>query len=67
MSEQILDASLLCKDRQAQVILNTAYPQYNENFMTWRAAAYVVKSSDVTELKQKIREVLQRGKKPLKA
>jgi len=35
--------------------------------MTWGAAAYVIKSSDVTELKEKIREVLKRGKKPLKA
>ncbi len=49
---------MLGKDRQVQVILNTAYPQYRENFMTWGAAAYVIKSSDLTELKQKIREVL---------
>jgi len=56
---------LLGRDRQAKVILNTAYPQYKENFMTWGAAAYVVKSSDVTELKEKIREVLQRRRKPL--
>ncbi len=34
---------LLGKDRQAQVILNTAYTQYRENFMTWGAAAYLMK------------------------
>ena len=52
--------ALLAKDRQAQVILNTAYPQYKENFMTWGAAAYVMKSSDLGELKQKIRNILKK-------
>lgn len=55
--------AMLGKDRQVPVILNTAYPQYRENFMTWGAEAYVLKSSDLTELKQKIREVLDRQKK----
>jgi two-component system response regulator AtoC len=50
--------ALLGKDRQAQVILNRAYPQYRENFMTWGASAYVMKSSGLGEFKQKIREVL---------
>ena len=52
--------ALLAKDRQAQVILNTAYPQYKENFMTWGAAAYVMKSSDLGELKKKIRGILKK-------
>jgi CheY-like chemotaxis protein len=55
--------AMLGKDRQIPVILNTAYPQYRENFMTWGAEAYVIKSSDLTELKQKIREVLDKRKK----
>jgi len=55
--------ALLGKDRQCRVILNTAFPQYKENFMTWGAEEYVLKSSDLTELKQKIREVLDRRKK----
>src|SRR4030043_1088225 len=55
---------MLGKDRQIPVILNTAYPQYRENFMTWGAAAYVLKSSDLTELKKKIREILDKRKKP---
>jgi len=58
--------TMLGKDRQVPVILNTAYPQYRENFMTWGAEAYVIKSSDLTELKQKIREVLDKRKKPTK-
>ena len=59
--------AMLGKDRQAPVILNTAYPQYKENFMTWGADAYVLKSSDLTELKQKIRAVLDGRKKGMKS
>jgi len=55
--------ALLGKDRQSLVILNTAFPQYKGNFMTWGAEEYVLKSSDLTELKQKIREALDRRKK----
>jgi len=58
--------AILGKDRRIPVILNTAYAQYKENFMTWGADAYVIKSSDLNELKEKIREVLgqhkERGK-----
>jgi DNA-binding response OmpR family regulator len=52
--------AILGKDRLVPVILNTAYAQYKENFMTWGADAYVIKSSDLTELKEKIREVISR-------
>ncbi len=54
---------MLGKNRQIPVILNTAFPQYRENFMTWGAEAYVLKSSDLTELKAKIREVLGKRRK----
>ena len=55
--------AMLGKDRQVPVILNTAYPQYRENFMTWGAEAYVLKSSDLTELKRKIHEALDKRRK----
>ena len=55
--------TMLGYDRQIPIILNTAFPQYRENFMTWGAEAYVIKSSDLKELKQKIREVLEKRKK----
>jgi DNA-binding response OmpR family regulator len=54
---QILNG-MLAIDRTVKVILNTAYPQHKENFMTWGADAYVIKSSDLTGLKQKIQEIL---------
>jgi len=40
------------------VILNTAYSNHKDNYLTWSADAYVVKSSDLSELKKAIREVL---------
>lgn len=40
------------------VILNTAYSQYQQDFMAWAANAYVVKSADLSELKTKIKELI---------
>jgi DNA-binding response OmpR family regulator len=40
------------------IILNSAYSSYKDNFLSWAADAYVIKSSDTTELKNKIRELL---------
>lgn len=40
------------------VILNSAYTQYQESFMSWAADAYVVKSSDLTELKTKVKDLI---------
>lgn len=50
---------ILAQDRTLPVILNTAYSNYKNNFMTWSADGYVVKSGDTTELKNKIRDVLK--------
>jgi two-component system, response regulator, stage 0 sporulation protein F len=41
------------------VILNTAYSQYQQDFMAWAANAYIIKSFDLTELKEKIKELLK--------
>jgi DNA-binding response OmpR family regulator len=49
---------MLSMDNKLPVILNTAYPSYKDNFMSWAADAYVVKSSDLTELKDKIKKSL---------
>jgi len=51
---------ILGKNNQLPVILNSAYSNYKDNFMTWSADAYVVKSSDLTELKTTIVDVLKR-------
>ncbi|MBI5885003.1 MAG: response regulator [Deltaproteobacteria bacterium] len=43
------------------VVLCTAYPHYKHEFGTWASDAYVIKSSDLTELKQTLKDIL--GKK----
>ena len=40
------------------VILNTAYSSYQDSFLSWAADAYVVKSSDTTELRREIHGLL---------
>lgn len=40
------------------VILNSAYSTYKNDFTSWLADAYLVKSADLGELKSKIRELL---------
>lgn len=49
---------LLGIDNKIPVIINTAYPSYKDNFMSWAADAYVIKSMDLTELKEKIKASL---------
>ena len=50
---------ILSRNNTVPVILNTAYSSYQDNFMSWAADAYVVKSSDLTELKRAIKDVLK--------
>jgi DNA-binding response OmpR family regulator len=54
-----LMGTLLSERNDVPVILNTAYPAYKDNFLSWAADAYVVKSSDLSELKREIRRVLR--------
>ena len=49
---------ILSKDHTIPVILNSAFSSYRGSFMSWSADAYLTKSSDTTELKAKIRELL---------
>jgi len=55
--------AILGRDRQIPIILNTAFPDYKQNYMTWGAEEYLIKSSDFSELKRKIREVLESREK----
>jgi DNA-binding response OmpR family regulator len=50
------------KDRKIPIILNSSYPGYRQDFMSWAADAYVTKSTDLGELKDKIRKLLEKGK-----
>ena len=44
------------------IIINTAYSTYKDDFMSWAADAYVVKSPDLENLKSIIKEVLEKKK-----
>ena len=54
---------ILGKNREIPVIINTAYSNYKDNFMSWAADAYIVKSSDLLELKNTVKEVLAKKAK----
>ena len=49
---------ILAYDNTMPTIIHTAYAHYKDNFMTWTADHYVIKTSDLSELKTKIRESL---------
>jgi two-component system, response regulator, stage 0 sporulation protein F len=57
-------------DRGLPVIINSAYSSYKANFSSWLADDYVVKSPDLTELKDTIRKHTEKqdnsdGSKPM--
>jgi len=47
-------------DRRLPVVLNSAYGAYKDQFVSWLADAYVTKSSNLAELRQAVRRVLDR-------
>lgn len=49
---------VLNHNRNIKIILNSAYSSYKSDFATWSADAYLIKSSDLSELKEKIEELL---------
>ncbi len=49
---------ILSRNKDIPIIINTAYSNYKDNFMSWAADAYIVKSSDLSELKNTVKEVL---------
>jgi len=52
---------ILSDNKKIPIIINTAYSNYKNNFMSWAADAYIVKSSDLSELKSKIKEILTKN------
>lgn len=49
---------LMGRDKGIPIILNTAYSHYRDDYTTWGADAYVVKSSDTSRLKEEIGRLL---------
>lgn len=48
------------KKKDLPIIINSAYPHFRDSFMTWVAEEYVVKSSNLQELKDKIKHLLSK-------
>ncbi len=42
-----------------KVVINTAYPEFKRDFRCWCAEKFVIKSSDLTELKKSITTLLE--------
>ena len=49
---------ILQKDPGLPVVINSAYPSFMDDFKSWLAHAYVIKSSDLSELKTRVRQCL---------
>ncbi len=47
--------------RECAVVLNSAYSTYKSDFQSWLADAYIMKSSDLSPLKTKVKSLLERG------
>jgi len=62
--ESGIDALVQIVERRKDipVIINSAYSVYKDNFKTWAADAYIVKSVDLEPLKEKVRELLHKQK-----
>ena len=51
-------SKILSHNRAIPVIINTGYSEYQDNFMSWAADAYILKSGDLGPLKEAIRKAL---------
>lgn len=49
-------------NKNIPIIINSAYSTYKDDFMSWAADAYVVKSYDLDTLKTTIKEILDKKK-----
>lgn len=50
---------MLSRSISIPVIIHTAHHEHRDKFITWTAEHYIVKSSDLSNLKAKIRESLE--------
>jgi len=57
---------LLGLNNRLPVVIHTAYSSYQDNFMSWAADAYVIKQSNLAELKGTVRSILGKAEGPPK-
>jgi len=58
---------LLSMNHLLPVVVHTAYDCYQHSYLSWAADAYLVKQSDLTELKDTVRRLLAARGAPLEA
>jgi CheY-like chemotaxis protein len=51
---------ILSHNKDIPVIINTGYSEYQDNFMSWAADAYVLKSAEVGPLMEAVRKALSK-------
>jgi DNA-binding response OmpR family regulator len=51
---------ILGENSDTPIIINTGYSEYKDDFMSWAAEAYVLKSADIDPLMDTVEEVLAR-------
>jgi len=51
---------ILTQNIKTPIIIYTAYSNYKRNFVTWTADAYMTKSTNIGELKDKIKEIFSK-------
>ncbi|MFQ6132294.1 MAG: response regulator [Armatimonadota bacterium] len=52
---------MLDKNRKLPIVLNTAYEAFKDDFMSWAAEAYILKSADPKELLDTIASILAKA------
>ena len=50
---------ILEENNEVPIVINTAFSSYKSSFLSWSADAYVTKSSDLSELKDTVRNILE--------
>lgn len=50
---------ILGHDRNVRLVINSGFASYSNNFLNWAADAYLLKSSDTSELRSTIRNLLR--------
>ena len=51
---------VVARHKNIPIIINSAYTSYQDDYRAWAAEAYVVKSSDLSRLKEALRKVLDK-------
>ena len=54
---------IIARRRNLPVVIHTAFGSYRDNYLTWGAAAYLIKSADMKELVATLRRLLKPGNK----